>query len=87
MNPQKLTASVLPLLCLLACMHGVAATVYKSVDENGVVTFSDTPPDTDTAEEVQINVQEGLSPEESAARLEEMRETTDRMAADRCERE
>jgi len=87
MNTIRLLRSLLPLLCLLNGMHSLAATVYKTVDENGVVTFSDTPPANEAAEEVQIDVQEGLSPEESAARLDEMRETTDRMAADRRERE
>ena len=87
MITRKLPVLLLPLLCLLNGTHALAATVYKTVDENGVVTFSDTPPATEAVEEVQINVQEGLSPEESAARLEEMRETTDRMAEDRRERE
>jgi hypothetical protein len=87
MNLRESLILLLPLLCLLNGIHSRAATVYKTVDENGVVTFSDTPPATEPAEEVQIDVQEGLSPEASAARLEEMRETTDRMAADRRERE
>ena len=78
------------LLIVLAC-GAVAmgqATVYKSVDEHGVVTFSDTPPaDADSAERVEIHAPPPSSTGEYEANLEAMRETTDRMAADRRERE
>ena len=88
MNAHSLLRTALPLLCLLICTTGGAATVYRSVDENGVVTFSDQPPQDDTAaQRMDIDVQEGLPREEYESRLREMRETTDRMAADRRERE
>ncbi len=63
-----------------------AQTVYRTV-ENGVVTFSDTPPEAGEVE--MINLPE-LPPADSElldTRLAAMRETTDRMAADRRERE
>ncbi len=75
-------------VCLLwgAAVHG--ATVYKTVDENGVVSFSDAPPEDETAAEtLQIDVPAAQSPDEYLENLEAMRETTDRMAADRRERE
>ncbi len=63
-------------------------TVYKSVDENGEVTFSDQPPaGGEQAETLVYDTGEPVSEEEAAARLQRMRETTDRMAADRRERE
>jgi len=78
----------LPLLACLYCLSAAAATVYKTVDENGVVSFSDTPPD--TAAPVETMKIDAATPEVSAEeqqRLQDMRETTDRMAADRKERE
>ncbi|WOJ92720.1 DUF4124 domain-containing protein [Congregibacter variabilis] len=64
----------------------LAQTVYKTV-EGGVTSFSDSPPDTGAAEVLSIEVppvpKDGLLQE----RLGEMRDTTDRMARDRRERE
>ncbi|MFV8817061.1 DUF4124 domain-containing protein [Haliea sp. E17] len=63
-------------------------TVYRSVDERGVVTFSDTPPeDTAQAETLTLRVNSPDVDPDAQQRLEAMRETTDRMAADRRERE
>lgn len=72
----------------LYCLTASAATVYKTVDENGVVSFSDTPPATDAP--VETMKIDAPTPEVSAdeqQRLQDMRETTDRMAADREARE
>jgi len=78
----------LPALFLLCCTAVSATTVYKTVDENGVVGFSDTPPAIETeAEVLKISTQPAPSPGEHLSNLEAMRETTDRMAADRRERE
>jgi hypothetical protein len=75
-------------LALLYCLPGLATTVYKSVDESGVVSFSDSVPQEHTLlEEVEIDVAEPMSGNETQQRLEDMRETTDRMAADRMARE
>lgn len=78
----------LPALVLLCCLPASAATVYRTVDENGVVSFSDTRPAGDTpVDTMVINAQ---APQVSAAaqqRLQDMRDTTDRMAADRMARE
>lgn len=75
------------LAMLLACSTtSLATTVYKTVDENGVVSFSDTPTEAD-AEVVKIATPPAQSPEKHLADLEAMRETTDRMAEDRRERE
>jgi hypothetical protein len=65
-----------------------AATVYKSVDENGQVTFSDQPPTPGKpVETLDYTTTVPVSAEEARARLERMRASTDRMAADRRERE
>jgi hypothetical protein len=78
----------LPIFLMLCSGAGFAATtVYKTVDENGVVSFSDKSPEEGEAEVLQINTATQQPDEESLANLEAMRETTDRMAADRRERE
>ena len=82
----------IPLACLLAllcCVSSHAATVYKTVNEDGTTSYSDTKPVTDApVEKVKINVQESsLTPQEQQQRLDDMRESTDRMASDRMERE
>ncbi len=65
-----------------------ATTVYKTVDERGQVSFSDQPPPAGAAVEVlDYSVPEVTPTALDTARLEAMRETTDRMAADRRERE
>ena len=70
------------------CAPGLAATVYKTTDDSGAVSFSDKPPaDATAAETIHIDTAPPLAPEESARRLEATRATTERMAADRRERE
>lgn len=65
-----------------------AATVYKSVDEHGVVSYSDTQPEGEVdVETLVIEVRDPELTETEQQRLEAMRETTDRMAADRMARE
>ncbi len=76
----------LPALLLLNSAVALATTVYKVVDDNGVVSFSDTP-QTQDADVVTISAPPPQSPEATSANLEAMRETTDRMAEDRRERE
>jgi len=64
-----------------------AQTVYKSV-ENGVPTFSDAPPADDTpVETIILEIPPPADDPQLTERLEQMREATDRMAADRRERE
>ncbi len=73
---------------LLQGAVGYSATVYKTVDENGVVSFSDMlPSNSASAEVLEITPALSKSPEEYAVWLEQMRATTDRMAADRRQRE
>lgn len=80
--------STLLLISLLFTVQVMAQTVYRSVDENGVVTFSDAPPGGEVeVESITIDAPQAQSPEAARQRLEDMRETTDRMAADRRERE
>jgi hypothetical protein len=75
-------------LLLVRCTPGFAATVYKSIDENGVVTYSDTRPTHDTQVETLLFDEQAPAPAEQAQqRLQDMRETTDRMVADRTARE
>lgn len=65
-----------------------ATTVYRTVDRHGAVSFSDKPPAHSEipAEELHIHTNTS-SDENTAVRLEAMRETTDRMAASRMARE
>lgn len=65
-----------------------AATVYKTVDDNGVVSYSDTPPaEGVVTETLVIDVQDPQLTETEQQRIEDMRATTDRMVADREARE
>lgn len=75
-------------VCVTVAMAAqtVAQTVYKSV-EGGVTSFSDEPPISGDSEVLRIDVQEAANDGLLETRLTEMRETTDRMAADRRERE
>ena len=76
------------LAALLGSANGFAATVYKSVDENGVVTYSDTKPAREVeVETLVIDVQDPALTETEQQRLQDMRDTTDRMVADRQQRE
>jgi hypothetical protein len=73
---------------LLFCMPGLAATVYKSVDEKGVITYSDTKPPPDIlVETLEFDDTATVPDAREQQRLEAMRETTDRMVADRMARE
>lgn len=75
-------------LSLLCGIPALAATVYKTVDDNGVASFSDTPPAEDVVvETVIIEAPAPLSTELTQQRLDDMRETTDRIVADRMARE
>ncbi len=73
---------------LLFSVPAAASTVYKTVDADGNVSFSDTPPaDGREAQEMQIETAPPADDAVYQQRLEAMRESTDRMAADRRERE
>ncbi|HDY83006.1 MAG: hypothetical protein DRQ65_06950 [Gammaproteobacteria bacterium] len=79
---------LLPALLLMYCLPGLAATVYRTVDEHGVVSFSDIRPADDAP--VETLVIDARAPQVSEAqrqRLQDMRDTTDRMATDRMARE
>lgn len=80
---------VLSLVLLsLGALAGETATVYRTVDEKGVVSFSDMPPLPGVeAEELTIDFASPQSAQEYQRQLEAMRETTDRMVADRRARE
>ena len=83
---MRLLASLLLLLSPLALAQ--QTTVYKTVDEQGVVSFSDSPPaDSPDAEKFQIDTPAPQPTGEYEKNLEAMRETTDRMADDRRARE
>jgi Domain of unknown function (DUF4124) len=77
-----------PTLLLLCCLPSFAATVYKSIDANGVVTYSDSPPADDVMVETLVFDELTVpAAENERQRLQDMRETTDRMIADRMARE
>jgi len=85
--PSPVTLAVVLALSLWS-LSPRAATVYKSVDDNGVVSYSDTRPEGEAdVETLVIEVQDPELTETEQQRLEAMRETTDRMAADRMARE
>jgi uncharacterized protein DUF4124 len=79
----------LALTALLAtAVQANAQTVYKSVDQNGVVSFSDTAPTNDSeVETLELNTPEPGDVEQYNKQLQDMRETTDRLVADRKARE
>jgi len=80
--------SVLGLALLGSALPASAATVYKTVGENGVVTYSDKPPAAEVeVETLVIDVQTPELSEPAQQQLEALRETTDRMVADRQQRE
>ncbi|KAA1192488.1 DUF4124 domain-containing protein [Pseudohalioglobus sediminis] len=63
-------------------------TVYRTVDESGAVSFSDTPPEgQQPVETVTLDVAPPADPEVYEENLQAMRDTTDRMAEDRRARE
>jgi len=73
---------------LLVALPALGATVYKTVDAEGKVSYSDTPPPAGTpAEVIETRAAPDVPDAEAAARLEQMRETTDRLRADRLARE
>ncbi|MHA7817549.1 MAG: DUF4124 domain-containing protein [Pseudohaliea sp.] len=75
------------LSCGLSRVLAEPATIYRTVDAQGTVTFSDQPPDDGTAEVLSIDVPPAADPALLERRLDAMRETTERMAADRRARE
>ena len=78
---------LIPAFFMLWTSVGLATTVYKTVDENGVVSFSDSSSQGMEAEVLHIATPPAQPAGDQTANLEAMRETTDRMAADRRERE
>jgi hypothetical protein len=82
------TIFLLTIPFVLLAHNSGADTVYRTVGEDGVVSFSDkAPEDTANTEKVNIVVAEPASDDTTQQRLEDMRETTDRMVADRMARE
>jgi hypothetical protein len=79
---------LLLILSLLMCLPCTAATVYKSVDVRGRVTFSDTPPEQAVSVEI-LDVQAPTAddPEYYLQRMAVMTDVTDKIAAARVQRE
>ncbi len=75
-------------IALAGAVPALGATVYRTVDAEGRVSFSDTPPPPGSAAEVieMRDTRAGPDPE-TAERLEQMRATTDRLREDRLARE
>lgn len=79
---------VLLLSLSLLCGSPVgAATVYRTVNEKGIVTFSDVPPESGNADIIEIQPPPPQPDDKQQQRLEDMRATTDRMAQARRARE
>ena len=78
----------LPALALFCCLPSLAATVFRTVDANGMASFSDTKPEGDaTVETLVIDPHAPQLSDVDQHRLKRMRETADRMAAARMARE
>lgn len=76
------------MLALVLSAEATAATVYKTVGADGVVSYSDTRPlQEGEVETLEIDVRSPELTETERERLAAMRETTDRMVADRQQRE
>lgn len=76
------------LAALLLAQTATATTVYRSVDANGVVVFSDTRPDQhESVQTLEIDTPAATSDGLLTERLQAMRESTDRLAAERRARE
>lgn len=72
---------------LLAPLCAAAATVYRSVDANGTVSFSDRPPADVPAEQLQVDAKDPPPSPEVEARREAMRKLGAEMREDRLQRE
>lgn len=83
---KKLLAFAFILASCVLATSVLSQTVYKTV-ENGVTTYSDSPPQTGAAEVLTIDVAPPAEDGVLEERLAQMRESTDRMAGDRRERE
>jgi len=82
------TTTLLLLTLVGASLSSTAATVYKTVDADGHVSYSDQPPKAGAeAERIEIPAYQPARSEEDAARVDAMREVTERMREDRLERE
>ncbi|MCK9504412.1 MAG: DUF4124 domain-containing protein [Porticoccaceae bacterium] len=88
---EKLPSVGLHLIAILAlalALQASAATVYKYRDENGAITYSDSPPThTDDYEIIEIQSSEPSDPQAHQQMLEQMAKTSDRLQADRRQRE
>ena len=87
---RLLVQARLAALVALCCFGSasLAATVYKTVDESGAVSYSDTRPVAEGPVEVLvIEVQAADLSESVQDALDDLRETTDRMVQDRQQRE
>lgn len=84
---ERVVVSLITLAVLAAASAAPAETVYKSVDEQGNVTYSSEPPPAGQAEQVQeLRVGDGPTPEEQAEalrRMEEMEAATERLEQQR----
>lgn len=79
---------IMAMTVLFTAVAAHGDTVYKTVGEDGVVSYSDVPPDDAAqAEVMEFTAPEPVSAEEYQKRMEAMTASTDRMAADRRERE
>ena len=75
-------------MVLCCCLPCLAATVYRTVDANGVVSFSNTKPEGDApVEALVIDTPAPQYGDAERQRLQAMREIAERMATDRMARE
>ena len=73
----------IPLLCALLVTSSAYAETYRWVDENGVVSYSQTPPPSGQVETLEIRVPAGISSEEASKRLDGMRQQLEDRREDR----
>lgn len=87
--PSRRSATLmLTALMALVALPAPGATVYKSVGADGTVRYSDKPPpDNSPTEEIHLPDRPPVTLPDTRSLMEQMAATTDRLKADRLERE
>lgn len=87
MRPCNSLVVLIASLALVSAVQAGTQTVYRSVSPDGTVSFSDTPPADAQASTLDIAFSSSTPQTGDIERLRAMRETTDRLVADRLARE
>lgn len=86
--PSFYRSAVLLAMLILTSVAATGATVYKSVDADGTVRYSDKPPQgNDPVEKIHLPDRVPVTLPDTESLLAQMAATTERLKADRLERE